>query len=118
MRDQARALVRRIEEVENVVHSACGTSVRIITRADTDVANLHVTTIHDAQRHYHERCTEYYYVLEGSGTLEVGEETIPVKPGTAVLIPPGVPHRGAGGFKTIVFGVPAWDPEDEVIVEG
>ncbi len=58
MGDQARVLVRRIEDAEDVVHSACGTSVRIITRADTDVANLHVTTIHDAQRHYHERCTE------------------------------------------------------------
>ena len=110
------ALVRHEDEVESVVHSACGKSVRVFTRADGVPANLHVTTIHDAQLHYHERCTEYYYVVEGSGALQVGEERVPVRAGTAVLIPPGIPHRGAGGFRAVIFGIPAWDPEDEVIV--
>jgi mannose-6-phosphate isomerase-like protein (cupin superfamily) len=112
----AEPLVRHEDEVENVVHSACGRSVRIFTRADGVPANLHVTTINDAQLHYHERCTEYYYIVEGSGVLQVGGERVTVRAGTAVVIPPGVPHRGEGGFRTIVFGVPAWDPEDEAIV--
>jgi mannose-6-phosphate isomerase-like protein (cupin superfamily) len=112
----AKPLIRHVDEVDTVVHSACGKSVRVFTYRDADAANLHVTTIHDAKLHYHERCTEYYYILEGTGTMQVGDETVEVRPGTAILIPPGCPHRGWGGFTTIVFGVPAWDEEDEVIV--
>ena len=93
MAAEAGALVRHVDEVETVVHSACGKSVRIFTRRDTDAANLHVTTINDATSHYHEHCTEYYYILEGSGTMTLGGETVAVRPGTAILIPPGVPHR-------------------------
>jgi mannose-6-phosphate isomerase-like protein (cupin superfamily) len=116
MAANAQPLVRHVDEVDTVVHSACGRSVRLFTYRDTDAANLHVTTIHDAQLHYHERCTEFYYILEGAGTMQVGDETVEVRPGTALLIPPGTPHRGQGGFTTIVFGVPAWDEEDEVLL--
>ena len=116
MGPKVQPIIRHLDEVDTVVHSACGKSVRIITRQDTDVANLHVTTVNDATAHYHEHCTEYYYIVEGSGTMEVGDEKVEVSPGTAILIPPGVAHRGDGGFTTVVFGVPAWDPEDEVIV--
>jgi len=115
---ETRPLVRHLDDVTTVVHSACGRSVRVFTYRDSDAANLHVTTIREAQLHYHERCTEFYYVLEGAGTMQVGEETVQVRPGTAVLIPPGTPHRGWGDFTTVVFGVPAWDEADEVIVEG
>ena len=117
MTTPAKPLIRHVDEVETVVHSACGKSVRIFQRIDNDAANLHVTTINDAALHYHERCTEFYYILEGTGTMQVGDETVEVRPGSAILIPPGCPHRGDGGFKTIVIGAPAWDPEDEVIVE-
>ena len=109
-------LIRHVDEVQTVVHSACGKSVRIFTHRDAAPANLHVTTIHDAKLHYHERCTEYYYIVDGSGTMQVGDQTVEVRPGTAILIPPRTPHRGEGGFTTVVFGVPAWDEEDEVIV--
>ncbi|MGQ9732921.1 MAG: cupin domain-containing protein [Candidatus Zipacnadales bacterium] len=116
MATRAQALVRHVDEVDTVVHSVCGKSVRLFTYRDDTAANLHVTTIHDAALHYHEHCTEYYYVLNGSGSMQLGEETIKVRPGTAILIPPGVPHCGRGGFTAIVFGVPAWDEVDEVLV--
>ena len=32
------------------------------------------------------------YVLSGSGAMLVGEELIPVKAGSVVAVPPGVPH--------------------------
>jgi len=117
MASDAKPLIRHVDEVDTVVHSACGKSVRIFTRDDTDAANLHVTTINDATAHYHEHCTEYYYIIEGAGTMQVGDETVEVRPGTAILIPPGVAHRGTGGFTTIVIGAPAWDPDDEVLIE-
>ena len=44
------------------------------------------------QRHYHGRTEEIYLVTKGSGELEVGGETQRVRPGDAILIPPGTWH--------------------------
>ena len=45
------------------------------------------------QRHYHERTEEIYLVTKGSGSLEVDGETRRVRPGHAILIPPGLGTR-------------------------
>jgi mannose-6-phosphate isomerase-like protein (cupin superfamily) len=96
-----------------VVASHCGASTRVITAADTAVANLHVTHITDSVRHYHKECTEYYYVLEGRGTMELNDDVVELEPGVTVLIEPGTIHRAYGDVTTIVFGVPAWRHTDE-----
>jgi mannose-6-phosphate isomerase-like protein (cupin superfamily) len=44
------------------------------------------------ERHYHERTEEIYLVTKGSGSLEVDGETCKVRPGDAILIPPGAWH--------------------------
>jgi len=42
--------------------------------------------------HHHEDASEFYYVLEGSGTITVGDEVAKATPGTAVYIPAGDTH--------------------------
>jgi mannose-6-phosphate isomerase-like protein (cupin superfamily) len=93
----------------------CGDSRRIITKNDTDVAGFHITTIKDAKRHYHKNTTEIYHIMEGKGTLEVGDDVIELFPGMTILVPSGTPHRGYGDFKTVIVTVPAFDPQDEFI---
>ena len=44
------------------------------------------------QRHYHRIAEEFYFILEGSGTMEIDDETRAVAPGDAILIPPGAWH--------------------------
>ena len=44
------------------------------------------------QRHFHRRSEEIYFVTKGSGSLEVDGETRRVRPGEAILIPPGAWH--------------------------
>ena len=44
------------------------------------------------RRHYHGRSEEIYLVTKGSGSLEVDGETRRVRPGDAILIPPGAWH--------------------------
>ena len=95
----------------------CGSSTRLITPQDTDVASLHVTRITDSQRHYHKNTTEIYYILSGHGVLEVGDDRVELRPGLAILIEKGVPHRGSGDFEAVIVPVPAFDPEDEYVVE-
>jgi mannose-6-phosphate isomerase-like protein (cupin superfamily) len=109
-------IVRHIEEIEPVP-CPCGSSTRVITREDTGVANLHVTHIQDSRRHYHKECTEYYYILEGQGVMELGEDRLEIGPGTTIVIPPGLPHRGTGDFRALIFGVPAMKHDDEFFCE-
>lgn len=106
--------VRHIEDAPTVPCS-CGQSTRPLTRADTPLCNLHVTAITDSVKHYHKRCTEVYYILEGVGKMELNDDVIDVNPGTIVYIEAGTWHRlfSEKGVKTIVFGVPAFDPTDE-----
>jgi mannose-6-phosphate isomerase-like protein (cupin superfamily) len=55
-------------------------------------------------RHHNE---EVYIILHGSGEMTVGDERITVSPGSAVYLPPGVPHalRNTGGEDLIVMWV-------------
>jgi mannose-6-phosphate isomerase-like protein (cupin superfamily) len=107
-------LVRQLAEAPTVP-CPCGQSTRIITRADTPACNLHVTFIKDSVRHYHKLCTEVYYILEGRGKMELNGAVVEVSPGMVIYIEPGTPHRleSADGVRTIVFGVPALEADDE-----
>ena len=88
-----------------------------ILRQSSSPVGFHVTHIQDSKKHFHKNTTEVYYILDGNGFLEIGDETVPLKPGTTVLIRPGTPHRGYGDFKTIVVCHPAFDPQDEYFPE-
>ena len=44
------------------------------------------------QRHYHGASEEFYFILEGSGCMEIDGETREVSAGDAILIPPGDWH--------------------------
>lgn len=108
-------LVRHIQDVAPVP-CPCGSSTRPITIADTPVVNFHVTHIQDSVKHFHKQTTEVYYILEGHGHMELGDDVVEVTPGAVILIEPGTPHRGYGDFRTIVVGIPAARHDDEFFV--
>ena len=60
--------------------------------------------------HSHEDNDKIYYVLEGVGTLTVGEESRQVEAGWAVLCPPGEDHgvvnTGGDSLVLLVFMAP------------
>ena len=45
------------------------------------------------QRHHHKLSEEFYFILEGSGVMDIDGEMRPVGPGDAILIPPGAWHE-------------------------
>ena len=49
--------------------------------------------------------------------MELDDDVVDLEPGVAILIPPGVAHRGYGDFRALILGVPAWDPNDEFFAE-
>jgi quercetin dioxygenase-like cupin family protein len=62
--------------------------------SSADLALLVVDVAPGAQwpRHGHEGASELIYVASGGGTLEVGSETTPFGPETALYLPAGQPH--------------------------
>lgn len=107
-------LVRRAADAPTVP-CPCGDSTRILTAGDGSPCSLHVTSIKDATRHYHRDTTEVYYILAGTGKMELNGDWVELEPGTAVWIEPGTRHRlvSSTGVTTIVFALPAFQPGDE-----
>lgn len=76
-----------------------GSTIRsILDRANAPVANqsLAEATLPAGtatERHYHKASEELYFLLDGSGQMEIDGETRDVGPGDAILIPPGAWHQ-------------------------
>lgn len=66
------------------------------------------------RKHIHVTHDEIGYVLNGSGSVTVGEETRPVKPGDVWVIPANTPHSGEFGDPCDVLFIssPIDDPEN------
>ena len=52
----------------------------------------------------------FFYVLEGEGIVEIGDEKVEVAPDNLVESPAGIPHRwsnkGTAPFRVLVVKVP------------
>lgn len=67
------------------------------------------------ERHYHAETEEIYYVVEGSGEMELDGELRSVGVGDAVLIPPGAWHQIRAADERLRFlccCAPAYRHED------
>jgi len=107
-----RYIVADFNEVAGV-QCPCGISHRAITRRDTDIANVHLTHIRNAEEHYHKRTNEIYYIVGGSGWMVLDGDKVPVVPGVVVVIPTGCRHAGQGEFTALIVGTPPFEEGDE-----
>jgi mannose-6-phosphate isomerase-like protein (cupin superfamily) len=71
-------------------------------------------------RHKHPNTNEIQYILEGTGTIWLGDKEVHVKPGDLVIIPKGTPHAGTKPdgrpFKAIAIKTPPQSPTDTVML--
>ncbi len=60
--------------------------------------------------HTHAGSDKYYFVLEGTATIQIGQEERDLGPGWSALARPGVEHgitnRSAGSVSVLVFQAP------------
>ena len=115
-----KALRRRDFDEMPAVGCPCGSARRAFLDVREFPGTIHRTEIKaEAVAHYHRRLTETYYFLEcePGARMQLDDELIPVKPGTCVLIPPGVVHRAVGRMTVLIVVFPKFDPTDEVIAE-
>jgi mannose-6-phosphate isomerase-like protein (cupin superfamily) len=66
------------------------------------------------ERHYHAQTEEIYFLLEGTGEMELDGERRRVEPGDAVLIPPGTWHQitAVDALRFLCCCVPPYAHED------
>jgi len=74
-----------------------------------------------SRRHYHPVAEESYYILSGQGALDLDAERVTLRPGDAVVIPPGAVHQihatGSADLVLLAVCVPAWAPDNSVYLE-
>jgi len=69
------------------------------------------------QRHFHSKSEEFYFVLEGTGRMEVDGVVRHIGPNDAVLIPPGAAHElvATTDIRFLCCCSPAYSHEDTVL---
>jgi mannose-6-phosphate isomerase-like protein (cupin superfamily) len=107
-------LVRHRDETQPI-DCPFGHVQRIVTGGEGGVANVHVVKITKGTPHLHQGYDETYFVLSGTGTIMMGQETHPLRPGSVAVIPAGVLHslEGSDDFEFVIFGTPPMSIDDE-----
>lgn len=107
-------MIEQFDEIEPV-RCPCGWAKRAFGHSGNELATMHIVEIsEDSRVHYHKKMTEIYFVLEGTGHIELDGARHPLRAGSAVFIKPGCRHRAVGtGLKLLNVPIPAFDPEDE-----
>ena len=111
-------IVKNLKEILSE-KGICGIRRRLITEQDCASLAISYLEISDAKKHYHEKTTEFYYVLSGKGELELNEDVIPLTEGTIIMIEPGVVHRAIShdNLKVlIIMSPPIGESEDQICV--
>ena len=89
------------------------------TLSNQSLAEATLTPGQKTERHFHPRSEEIYYVLSGSGAMNIGEQTRAVKTGDAIAIAAGAPHcienDGEVELRFLCCCAPAYSHEDTVL---
>jgi mannose-6-phosphate isomerase-like protein (cupin superfamily) len=71
-------------------------------------------------RHYHPKSEEIYYILKGSGIMEINGEKRTISVQDAIAIPPGQIHQltntGSESLILLCCCSPAYEHEDTILV--
>lgn len=84
----------------------CGQIRPLIEESDEAAGEVHHVEIDHAKLHYHARTDEFYYVIDGSGTMVLDDETIELHKGVVVYVPRGVKHKAIGKLTVLTVCIP------------
>ena len=100
-----RFLRRDPAEVEPWAET-CGQIRPLVEEADGAAAEIHHVEIQDAKLHYHEHTDEFYYIIDGFGTMVLDDEEIKLHKGVVVYVPRGVKHKAVGRLTILTVCIP------------
>lgn len=81
----------------------CGALKRLLSE---DIS-FDFVRIEDAEKHFHKKTKEYYFIVRREGEIELNDDVIKVREGDLVVIEPGTLHRARGNMEVLVIGLPA-----------
>jgi len=84
----------------------CGQIRPLIEAADGAAAEVHHVVIDHAKLHYHQQTDEFYYIIDGEGTMVLDDEEIPVHKGIVVYVPRGMKHKAVGKLVVLTICIP------------
>lgn len=84
----------------------CGEIRCLIEEKDGAAGEVHRVKIHDAKMHYHAKTDEFYYVIDGQGTMTLDGTEIELHQGVVVYVPRGIKHKAVGDLTVLVICVP------------
>jgi len=84
----------------------CGQIRCLVEEVDGAAAEVHHVQIDNAKLHFHAKTDEFYYIIDGEGTMRLDDETIPVKKGVVVYVPRGVKHKAIGKLTVLTVCIP------------
>jgi len=108
--------VTNIDKAEPFVTKDGSTIRELHNTAEQSLAEATLEPDQATDRHYHRATEEIYFVLKGSGRMEVDGDTRTVRPGDAVLIPPGAWHtldnNGSSELRILCCCSPPYSHDD------
>ena len=87
----SRATVRKLTD-QDEFRSVCGMRRDLVGPADDEPLLFHYMRIHDSTKHYHRKTIEYYFVVDGTGEMELDGETVAIEKGDMIVVPTDVWH--------------------------
>jgi mannose-6-phosphate isomerase-like protein (cupin superfamily) len=100
---------------------SCGLLRRILGKEDCDRLDFaDVEVLSETKRHYHNKATEFYYVLEGKLEIDLDGQKGICEQGDLVMITPGTRHKAralGGKARLLVACCPPWEESDEIPAE-
>ena len=84
----------------------CGQIRPLVEEHDEAAAEIHHVEIDHAKLHYHAKTDEFYYVIEGTGTMILDEDQIELHKGVVVYVPRGVKHKAVGKLTVLTVCIP------------
>ena len=84
----------------------CGQIRCLVEEKDGAAAEVHHVQIQDAKLHYHAKTDEFYYVIDGQGTMVLGDDQIELHRGVVVYVPRGTPHKAVGKLTVLTVCIP------------
>ncbi len=84
----------------------CGQIRPLVEERDAAAAEVHHVEINHAKLHFHARTDEFYYVVRGSGRMQLDDEQIELHEGVVVYVPRGVKHKAIGDLTVLTVCIP------------
>ena len=82
----------------------------LLKRDDVSVIQEHLPAGCAEGMHYHQASRQFFFILEGQGTMVFKDQSVKLQTGEGLEIPPGVPHQfsnlSQSGVRFLVVSVP------------